>query len=172
LFKPGSAAWAFAPQIKLPIFEGGQNIANLDLANVQKRIDVAQYEKAIQSAFREVADDLAARSTYDGQISALERTTFAQTRTLDLSQLRYKNGVDSYLQVLTAQTNLYTVQQSLVNARAARLENLVNLYVALGGGWIANTGETPRPADAPGGDAAASPAAASAPAPASANTAG
>lgn len=156
LFKPGSAAWAFAPQIKLPIFEGGQNLANLDLANVQKRIDVAQYEKAIQAAFREVADDLAARSTYDGQIRALERTTFAQSRTLDLSQLRYKNGVDSYLQVLTAQTNLYTVQQSLVNARAARLENLVNLYVALGGGWIANTGDEPRPADAPASYGAAS----------------
>jgi multidrug efflux system outer membrane protein len=73
-----------------------------------------------------------------------------------LSQLRYKNGVDSYLQVLTAQTNLYTVQQSLVNARAARLENLVNLYVALGGGWIANTGDAPRAADAPATVGAAS----------------
>lgn len=173
LFKAGSAAWTFAPQITLPIFEGGSNLANLDLANVQKRIEVAQYEKAIQSAFHEVADDLAARSTYDGQIGALERTTFAQSRTLELSQLRYKNGVDSYLQVLTAQTNLYTVQQSLINARAARLENLVNLYVALGGGWIANAGETPRPADAPAsvGEASA-PAAASAPAPAPAKAAG
>ncbi|PMS17433.1 multidrug transporter [Trinickia dabaoshanensis] len=149
LFKAGSAAWTFAPQITLPIFEGGQNLANLDLANVQKRIEIANYEKAIQSAFREVADGLAARSTYDEQIRSLERTTFAQSRTLDLSQLRYKNGVDSYLQVLTAQTNLYSVQQSLVNARVARLDSLVSLYVALGGGWIANTGDTPRPADAP-----------------------
>ncbi len=156
LFKAGSAAWSFAPQVTLPIFEGGQNLANLDLANVQKRIEIANYEKAIQSAFREVADDLAARSTYDAQIQALERTTFAQTRTLDLSQLRYKNGVDSYLQVLTAQTNLYTVQQSLVNARVARLDNLVGLYVALGGGWIANTGDMPRPADAPATVGAAS----------------
>jgi multidrug efflux system outer membrane protein len=156
LFKAGSAAWSFAPQIALPIFEGGRNLANLDLANVQKRIEIANYEKAIQSAFRDVADDLAARSTYDSQIQALQRTTFAQSRTLDLSQLRYKNGVDSYLQVLTAQTNLYTVQQSLINARVARLDNLVNLYVALGGGWIANTGETPRPADAPDTAGAAS----------------
>ena len=156
LFKAGSAAWTFAPQITLPIFEGGQNLANLDLANVQKRIEIANYEKAIQSAFREVADDLAARSTYDAQIHSLERTTFAQSRTLDLSQLRYKNGVDSYLQVLTAQTNLYTVQQALVNARVARLDNLVALYVALGGGWIADTGETPRPADAPATVGAAS----------------
>ncbi|MGG1944801.1 efflux transporter outer membrane subunit [Trinickia sp. NRRL B-1857] len=165
LFKAGSAAWTFAPNITLPIFEGGQNLANLDLANVQKRIEIANYEKAIQSAFREVADGLAARSTYDAQIQSLERTTFAQSRTLDLSQLRYKNGVDSYLQVLTAQTNLYTVQQSLVNARVARLDSLVSLYVALGGGWIANTGDTPRPADAP-----ATIGAASAPAAASAST--
>ncbi|TKI17964.1 multidrug transporter, partial [Bacillus pumilus] len=125
----------------------------------------ANYEKSIQSAFREVADGLAARSTYDAQIRSLERTTFAQSRTLDLSQLRYKNGVDSYLQVLTAQTNLYTVQQSLVNARVARLDSLVSLYVALGGGWIANTGDTPRPADAP-----ATVGAASAPVAASAST--
>lgn len=171
LFKPGSAAWSFAPQITLPIFEGGQNLANLDLANIQKRIEIANYEKAIQSAFREVADDLAARSTYDSQIQALERTTFAQSRSLDLSQLRYKNGVDSFLQVLTAQTNLYTVQQALVNARVARLDNLVGLYVALGGGWIANTGETPRPADAPATIGAA-PASGASSAAASAKTSG
>ena len=164
LFKAGSAAWSFVPQATLPIFEGGSNIANLDLAHVQKRIEIARYEKAIQSAFREVADDLAARSTYDEQIGALERNTFAQQRSLDLSQLRYKNGVDSYLQVLTAQTNLYSAQQSLINARVARLSNLVNLYVALGGGWIADTGEVPRPADAPAYGQTQAPQGASAPA--------
>ena len=148
LFKPGSAAWSFTPQISLPIFEGGRNIANLDLANIQKRIEIAKYEKAIQSAFRDVADGLAARSTYDAQIGALERNTNAEQRALDLSQLRYRNGVDSYLQVLTAQTNLYSAQQSLINARVARLTSLVDLYVALGGGWVQQTGETPRPADA------------------------
>jgi multidrug efflux system outer membrane protein len=149
LFKAGSAAWSFAPQIAEPIFEGGRNIANLDLAHVQKKIQIAQYERAIQSAFREVADGLAARSTYDTQIGALERNTFAQQRTLDLSTLRYKSGVDSYVQVLIAQTNLYTAQQALIEARVARLANLVDLYRALGGGWIAHSGETPRPADAP-----------------------
>ncbi|PPK42118.1 multidrug efflux system outer membrane protein [Trinickia symbiotica] len=147
LFKPGSAAWTFAPQISLPIFEGGQNVANLDLAHIQKNIQVANYEKAIQSAFRDVADGLAARSTYDQQIDALERNTFAEQRTLDLSTLRYRNGVDSYLQVLTAQTNLYSAQQSLINARMARLTTLVNLYVALGGGWLQHAGETPRAPD-------------------------
>jgi multidrug efflux system outer membrane protein len=149
LFKPGSFAWTFAPTITLPIFEGGSNLANLDLANIQKKIQIAQYEKSIQLAFREVADGLAARGTYDQQIAANEREVFAQQRTLDLSELRYENGVDSYLAVLTAQTNLYIAQQSLISARVNRLTNLVSLYVALGGGWIEHTGDTPRPADAP-----------------------
>lgn len=148
LFKPGSAAWSFAPQITLPIFTGGQNMANLDLSHIEKNIQIANYEKVIQSAFRDVADGLVARSTYDEQIAALERDVFAEQRALDLSDLRYQNGVDSYLSVLTAQTNLYTAQQSLVSARVARLTSLVNLYLALGGGWLQHTGETPRPADA------------------------
>jgi outer membrane protein, multidrug efflux system len=163
LFKPGSAAWSFAPQITVPIFEGGANRANLDLANVQKNIQIAQYEKAIQTAFRDVADGLAARGTFDQQIAALERDTFAEQRRLDLSDLRYRNGVDSYLAVLTAQTDLYTVQLLLTNARVQRLSNLVDLYQALGGGWIERAGEAPRPADAPVdyGDAPHAPAAAS-----------
>ena len=163
LFKPGSAAWSFAPQITLPIFTGGENKANLDLAHIQKNIQIAQYEKAIQTAFREVADGLAARGTYDQQIEALERDVFAEQRRLDLSELRYKNGVDSYLSVLTAQTNLYSAQQSLIAARLNRLTNLVDLYQYLGGGWIERSGEQPRPADAPVDYSAAStPAAASA----------
>lgn len=148
LFKAGTAAWSFVPQVTMPIFEGGANIANLNLANVEKRIEIANYEKAIQSAFREVADGLAARGTYDQQIAALERNTFANQRRLDLSDLRYKNGVDSYLSVLTAQTDLYSSQQTLIQTRLARLTNLVDLYRALGGGWIEHAGETPRPADA------------------------
>ncbi|HHL4077812.1 efflux transporter outer membrane subunit [Burkholderia sola] len=149
LFKAGTAAWSFAPNIALPIFEGGANLANLDLAHVQKRIEIANYEKAIQSAFREVSDGLAARGTYDQQIAALERNEHAQQRRFDLSDLRYKNGVDSYLTVLTAQTDLYTAQTSLISARLARWTNLVDLYRALGGGWIQRAGEAPRPADQP-----------------------
>jgi multidrug efflux system outer membrane protein len=164
LFKAGSAAWSFAPQIAAPIFEGGANIANLDLAHVQKRIEIASYEKAIQSAFREVSDGLAARGTYDQQIAALERNEHAEQRRFDLSDLRYKNGVDSYLSVLTAQTDLYSAQQSLISARLARWTNLVDLYRALGGGWVERAGETPRPADAAVDyGKAAAPAAASAP---------
>ncbi|VWB95985.1 efflux transporter outer membrane subunit [Burkholderia metallica] len=163
LFKAGTAAWSFAPNIALPIFEGGSNIANLDLAHVQKRIEIANYEKAIQSAFREVSDGLAARGTYDQQIAALERNEHAQQRRFDLSDLRYKNGVDSYLSVLTAQTDLYSAQQSLISARLARWTNLVDLYRALGGGWIERAGEAPRAPDAPVDyDKAAAPAPASA----------
>lgn len=147
LFKPGSAAWSFAPTITLPIFEGGQNLANLDLANIQKRIEVAQYEKAIQSAFSDVANGLAARGTYDQQIAALERDTAAQQRRLDLSTLRYRQGVDSYLGVLTAQQDLYAAQQTLISARTQRLANLVALYQALGGGWVERTGDVPRAVD-------------------------
>jgi outer membrane protein, multidrug efflux system len=148
LFKAGTAAWLFAPQITMPIFEGGANIANLNLANVSKRIEIAQYDKAIQTAFREVSDGLAARGTYDQQIAALERNEYAEQRRYDLSDMRYRKGVDSYLSVLTAQTDLYSAQQQLISARLARWTNLVDLYRALGGGWIERSGEAPRPADA------------------------
>ncbi|WP_158941129.1 efflux transporter outer membrane subunit [Burkholderia sp. S171] len=148
LFKPGSAAWSFAPQISIPIFEGGTNLANLDLAQIQKRIEIANYEKAIQTAFREVADGLAARGTYDEQIKALERYVKSQARGLELSDMRYRNGVDNYLSVLTAQTNLYTAQQLLITARLNRATNLVDLYRELGGGWVEHAGDQPRPSDA------------------------
>jgi multidrug efflux system outer membrane protein len=165
LFKPGSVAWSFSPQITLPIFDAGTNKANLDISHLEKNAAIAQYEKAIQTAFREVSDGLAARGTYDDQIKSLERFVFAEQRRLDLSELRYKNGVDSYLTVLTAQTDLYTAQQTLITARMQRLTNLVDLYQALGGGWLAHTGDKPRPADAPVEYGSASePVAASAPA--------
>ena len=131
----------------MPIFEGGQLQASLDAATLQKDINVAQYEKAIQSAFREVADGLAARGTYDDEVASIERYTEAQQRSLDLSQLRFQNGVDNYLAVLAAQTGLYNAQLTLVSARLARLTSLVDLYQYLGGGWIEHTGDTPRPAE-------------------------
>ncbi len=146
LFKAGSAGWSFAPTITLPIY--GDQFANLEYANIQKKIEIANYEKAIQSAFKDVADGLAARGTYDQQIAALVRDTAAQQRRLELSTLRYKQGVDSYLGVLTAQQDLYSAQQTLIAARTQRLANLVTLYQALGGGWIERTGDAPRAADA------------------------
>ncbi|WP_321845694.1 efflux transporter outer membrane subunit [Paraburkholderia bannensis] len=147
LFKPGQLAWDFGPTITMPIFEGGANKASLDVAKLEKDEDVAAYEKAIQTAFREVADGLAARGTYDTQVSDLRSYAQTQQRRYSLSDLRYRNGVDSYLTVLSAQDDLYTAQQSLISANLDRLTNLVDLYQYLGGGWIANTGDAPRNAD-------------------------
>jgi multidrug efflux system outer membrane protein len=147
LFSGGSLAWSFLPSLVAPIFNAGANQANLDVAKLQKDIDIATYEKTIQTAFREVADGLAARGTYDDQVASLERYTASQQRQLELSLMRYKTGIDSYLTVLTAQTSYYAAQQTLVTARLNRLTSVVDLYRALGGGWIQRTGEAPRRAD-------------------------
>src|SRR5207253_10783235 len=96
---------------------------------------------------RELADGLAARGTYDDEVASLERFTAAQQSSLDLSELRFRNGIDNYLTVLTAQTGLYSAQLTLVRARLARLTNLVDLYQFLGGGWIEHTGDAPSPAE-------------------------
>ncbi|MEN3292982.1 MAG: outer membrane protein multidrug efflux system [Burkholderiales bacterium] len=147
LFAAGSGAWSFVPSLIAPIFNAGANQANLDVAVLQKDIGIAQYEKAIQVAFREVSDGLAARGTYDNQLAALQRYTDAQQRRLDLANMLYVNGVDNYLNVLTAQTDLYNAQQALVAARLNRLTSLVDLYRALGGGWLEHSGDQPLPAD-------------------------
>jgi multidrug efflux system outer membrane protein len=136
LFAGQASTWSVAPSLAVPIFNGEALAANLDVAKVRKDIGIAQYEKAIQAAFQEVSDGLAARGTYDDELAALERYTGAQQRALDLSNFRYRNGVDSYLTVLTAQTGYYNAQLALVSTRLARLTNLVDLYRALGGGWI------------------------------------
>ena len=135
LFDSGSRTWTFAPQINIPIFTGGANTANLDLAKTQKNIYVAQYEKAIQTAFSEVADAMVARQTYDEQLQAQKALLVATQATYDLSEKRYRAGVDGYLDVLDAQRSLFSAQQSYVSAKLAREQSLVNLYRALGGGW-------------------------------------
>jgi multidrug efflux system outer membrane protein len=135
LFTPAAAVWSFAPQISLPIFNGGSNLATLDEAKVEKRIEVANYEKAIQTAFREVADALVARDRYNGEVSAQESLVAAEQRRYDLSNLRFRQGADNYLTVLTAQQDLYSAQTNLINTRTERLGNLITLYKALGGGW-------------------------------------
>lgn len=149
LFKGGSAAWSWGPAITLPLFDAGANRANLDAAQVSKQIGVAQYEKAVQTAFREVADGLAARGTFNEQIGSLERFVGAQQRRLELAELLYKNGQASYLDVLTARTALYDAETGLVSTRLQRLTTLIDLYRALGGGWLERTGEQPLPGDAP-----------------------
>jgi outer membrane protein, multidrug efflux system len=146
LFGAGSSFWSITPSLTVPIFNAGQLKAELDVAKIQKDIGIAQYEKAIQTAFSEVANGLAARGTFDDQVAATERYTAAYRRSLDLSEFRYHNGVDNYLTVLTAQTGYYDAQLTLVGTRLQRLTNLVDLYRALGGGWIQATGDEPRPA--------------------------
>ncbi|MBW4056147.1 MAG: AdeC/AdeK/OprM family multidrug efflux complex outer membrane factor [Proteobacteria bacterium] len=134
LFKPGSFAWKFAPQITLPIFDGGANRANLKVAEVDRDIAVAQYEKAIQTAFREVADAMAQRGTIDEQLAAQQSLANATSESYRLSQARYDKGVDSYLVVLDSQRFLYSAQQNLIAVRLARLVNQMTLYKVLGGG--------------------------------------
>ncbi|CAN7797131.1 efflux transporter outer membrane subunit [Paraburkholderia hospita] len=148
LFKAGSAAWSFAPQVALPVFEGGANTANLNRANVLKQIQIANYEKTLQTAFREVADGLAARGTYDNEIAALRSNQDAQQRRFDLAYARYRNGADSYLSVLTAQNDLDSSERQLVATRLARWTSIVDLYRALGGGWLEHSGDKPLAPDA------------------------
>jgi multidrug efflux system outer membrane protein len=133
LFKDGSGTWGFAPQIALPIFDARLWSA-LDATKVEKEIALAQYEKAIQSAFREVADALAVRGTVDRQLAAQQSLVEAAEKTYRLSQARYTKGIDSYLGVLDAQRSLYGAQQGLVALRLAKLANQVRLYALLGGG--------------------------------------
>jgi multidrug efflux system outer membrane protein len=116
LFKGGSLSWSFLPQLTLPIFDAGRNRANLDVAEARKNIAVATYEKAIQTAFREVADGLAARSTFDQQLGAQEGLVRAEGERLELAQLRYNNGVASYLDLLDAQRELFSAQQNLIKS--------------------------------------------------------
>ncbi|MFM9917475.1 MAG: efflux transporter outer membrane subunit [Rhizobacter sp.] len=135
LFKGGSLAWSFAPQLVLPIFDAGRNQANLDVAQVNRDIAVVQYEKAIQSAFREVADALAGRATLGEQLRAQQAQADAEQVRTKLADLRYRNGASSYLDVLDAQRSLFTAQQAVVQAQAAERQNRVTLYKVLGGGW-------------------------------------
>ena len=134
LFKSGSFVWKFAPQITLPIFDGGANDAGLKVAEVDREIAVARYEKAIQTAFREVADALAQRGTIDEQLAAQQSLNDATTESYRLSRARYEKGVDSYLSVLDSQRSLYGAQQNLIGIRLTRLTNQVTLYKVLGGG--------------------------------------
>jgi outer membrane protein, multidrug efflux system len=135
LFDAGHTSWSFTPQIRLPIFSGGANVAGLNLANARKRIEVARYEQSIQIAFREVADALVARSTFTDQIRAQEALTRASENSYRLAEVRYRGGVDSYLSSLIAQRDYYSAQRALIETRLAGASNLVQLYAALGGGW-------------------------------------
>jgi multidrug efflux system outer membrane protein len=135
LFKDGTFAWSIAPQLLLPIFDAGRNQANLTVAKVSRDVAVAQYEKAIQSAFREVADALAGRATLGAQARAQQAQTAAESERARLTDLRFKNGASSYLEVLDAQRSLFASQQASLQLQAQAQQNLATLYRVLGGGW-------------------------------------
>jgi len=135
LFKGGSFAWSFAPSLSLPIFDAGRNQANLDAAKVGHDIALTQYEKSIQSAFREVADALAGRALLGEQLRAQQAQAAALAQTFKLADLRYRNGAASYLDVLDAQRSLFTAQQAALQVQAMLAQNAVSLYKVLGGGW-------------------------------------
>jgi outer membrane protein, multidrug efflux system len=135
LFKAGTGAWTFAPSINLPIFNAGSNRATLDAAKITRDIDVATYEKAIQTAFQEVADALAVRGTLQQRLSAQQQATAAYEKSYRLSDARYRNGIDSYLSSLVTQRSMYSSQQTLISLRLTEQSNRITLFKVLGGGW-------------------------------------
>jgi multidrug efflux system outer membrane protein len=135
LFKAGSGEWSFGPQITVPLFAGGKNVAGLDSAKAGQQLQVAAYEKAIQTAFREVADALVGVDSYARQITLEQLLIATEQRRLELATLRYRQGEDTYLNELAAQQDLYSAQTGLLQAQFNRLSSKVSLYQALGGGW-------------------------------------
>lgn len=144
LFSGGTTAWLFEPQITLPIFTGGANLANLDLAKLEKQAQIANYEATIQSAFHDVSDALVARQTYVDQVQAEQNLVAADTRYYTLAQMRFNAGIDNYLNVLLAQDSLLSARLTLVSLQLAQQQNEITLYKALGGGWQANGASTPQ----------------------------
>lgn len=135
LFTGGGTAWSFAPQVSVPIFTAGQNQATLDATRIDRSIAVAQYEKTIQTAFKEVADALADYGTLDQRLAAQQALVNATQESYSLSEARYQRGIDSYLDVLDSQRSLYAAQQDLISIQLIRSTNQVQLYKVLGGGW-------------------------------------
>lgn len=134
LFSGGSGAWNFAPSISLPIFDAGSNRANLQAAKSERDIQLATYEKTLQSAFREVADVLAERSTLRQRMDAQRALTEATARSQNLADALYRNGASSYLDALDAQRELYAAQQNLISLQLTEQSNRIALYRVLGGG--------------------------------------
>lgn len=135
LFKSGTWGFNIGPSLNLPIFTGGRLTANLQSARAEREIAVAQYEKAIQTSFKEVSDALASRTTLAEQARAQTAQAEAERKRFYLSDLRYRNGVASYLDLLDAQRSLFALEQADVQVRLSQLMNQINLYKALGGGW-------------------------------------
>jgi len=136
LFESGQRTWSFTPQITLPIFDGGRNHANLDLAQIRMDIAVAAYEQAIQTAFREVSDALAATDTLRREVEAQRLQAQSSSARLQLSQARYQSGADDHLRYLDAQRDDFVSQMALVQIETQRQIALATLFRTLGGGWL------------------------------------
>lgn len=149
LFADDNRSWSFTPQIDQPIFDGGSRLAQLDLAHVQRHIDLADYEQTIQTAFREVADALATRATIDEQVAAQQALVAASGRAYRLSLARYRAGTASFLDTLVEQRTLYNARLNEVGRRLDRQTNLVTLYKVLGGGGLARSTEAAAPEPSP-----------------------
>ncbi|MBL8267920.1 efflux transporter outer membrane subunit [Steroidobacter sp.] len=134
LFNNGASVWSVGPSLTLPIFNGGANVANLSYAKAQRDLYVSQYELAIQTAFKEVADALAVRGTIQEQLDAQRALVEAAADSYQLAEARYSKGVDTFLNALDAQRTLYSAEKSLVSARLTASDNVVTLYRVLGGG--------------------------------------
>jgi multidrug efflux system outer membrane protein len=150
LFDSGTRVWSFMPRINLPIFQGGRLRAGLGMATADRDIALAEYEKAIQSGFRDVADALVQAESLSKQVRAQQDLVDAATRAEELARVRYEAGVDSHLVRLDAQRTLYGAQQALVATRLAEQANRVTLYRVLGGGWRADSA-APLAAETAGG---------------------
>ncbi|MEG2047216.1 MAG: TolC family protein, partial [Comamonas sp.] len=133
LFGSSNSTWSFVPLVKLPIFDGGRNRANIAVAESNQRIAVSQYEKAVQTAFKETADVLADRAQWGKRLQAQTSMVANTQKAFDLSEARFKAGVDNYLTVLDAQRSLYTAQQTLIGLRLSEQLNRVTLWKVLGG---------------------------------------
>lgn len=136
LFDDGRNAWNFAPSLSVPLFDMGRTAAGVDSAKVKRDMAVAQYDKAVQTAFKEVADALVARRTYAEQADAQLAQAQAEAARLRLATLRYDTGVANQLDLLDAQRSLFTAQQALIAAQLARQQAHISVYKALGGGWL------------------------------------
>lgn len=138
LFSSSNRFWTYSPQLTIPLFSGGVS-GNLDLAEARTNIAVAQYEKTIQVAFREVADALSGEATFASQLDALRSLEDSTAQTLEIAKLRYEEGIDSFLQVQSAEVGLYSAQRQFLQTGLGSLLNRVELYKALGGGWLEHT---------------------------------
>ncbi|MDQ0016231.1 multidrug efflux system outer membrane protein [Variovorax boronicumulans] len=135
LFTSGSKAWSFAPSVSVPIFDGGANRSNLKVAEAQQKIQLATYEKTVQTAFREVADALAERRTLAERLDAQRSLLGATSRSFELSQSLFRSGATSFLDVLDAQRAHYAAQQTLIGLQLTEQTNRLTIYRTLGGGW-------------------------------------